>query len=72
MSNAVQAAILLSQGRHEEALIKVDEAVIARPTCDVTFALEESVRRYMGVSLIQPPRSPSSTPLSADLSAVRA
>ena len=48
MSNAVQAAILLSQGRHEEALVKVDEAVITRPTCDVTFALEGSVRRYMG------------------------
>ena len=48
MSNAVQAAILLAQGRHEEALVKVDEAVITRPTCDVTYALEGSVRRYMG------------------------
>jgi len=48
MSSAVEAAILMSQGRAEEALATLEQVEILRPTCDVTFGLEGSVRRYLG------------------------
>ena len=48
MGQTVEAAILMSQGRADEAIQIVEELEISRPTCDVTFALEGSVRRYMG------------------------
>jgi adenylate cyclase len=48
MARAVEAAILMTEGRHEEALAVVEELEIIRPTCDVTYGLEGSVRRYMG------------------------
>jgi tetratricopeptide (TPR) repeat protein len=48
LSQTVQAAILMSRGLGEQALEKVDGLDIQRPTCDVTFAVEGSVRRYMG------------------------
>lgn len=48
MAQAVEAAILMSQGREEDALKLVEELEIIRPTCDVTYGLEASVRRYLG------------------------
>jgi tetratricopeptide (TPR) repeat protein len=48
MAQAVQAAVLMVRGRVEESLQKLDHLVIKRPTCDVTFGLEGSLRRYLG------------------------
>jgi TolB-like protein len=48
MAKAVQAAVLMAQGRVEESLAAMDQLVIVRPTCDVTYGLEGSVRRYLG------------------------
>ena len=48
MARAVEASILMSEGQHEEALAIVEQLGIIRPTCDVTYGLEGSVRRYMG------------------------
>lgn len=48
MSRAVEAAILMTEGRHDEALTLVEQLGIIRPTCDVTYGLEGSVRRYLG------------------------
>jgi adenylate cyclase len=48
MARTVEAAILMSQGRGPEALEAIEKVEILRPTCDVTFGLEGSVRRYLG------------------------
>lgn len=48
MAQTVVAAVLMSQGRGEEALEAIEKVEIVRPTCDVTFGLQGSVRRYMG------------------------
>ena len=48
MARAVEASILMTEGRHQEALAFVEELGILRPTCDVTYGLEGSVRRYLG------------------------
>ncbi len=48
MAQAVQAAILLSRGAADEALRTLDQLDIVRPTCDITYGLEGSVRRYLG------------------------
>jgi adenylate cyclase len=48
MGQTVKAAVLMSQGRADEALAAIEKAEIIRPTCDVTFGLEGSVRRYLG------------------------
>lgn len=48
MSRAVDAAILMSMGEIEAATEAMDNLDIIRPTCDVTFGLEGSLRRYMG------------------------
>lgn len=48
MAQAVEAAVLMSQGSTEEALGVLDEVEVLRPTCDVTYGLQGSVRRYMG------------------------
>jgi adenylate cyclase len=48
MAKAVEAAVLMSQGKPEEALVAMDQLEIIRPTCDVTYGLEGSVRRYLG------------------------
>ena len=48
MARTVEAAILMSQGRGDEALEAIEKVEILRPTCDVTFGLEGSVRRYLG------------------------
>lgn len=48
MARTVEAAILMSQGHGQEALEAIEKVEILRPTCDVTFGLEGSVRRYLG------------------------
>jgi TolB-like protein len=48
MARAVEASILMSEGRQDEALVVIEQLGIIRPTCDVTYGLEGSVRRYMG------------------------
>lgn len=48
MCNMVLAAIALDEGHPEAALAEVESATILRPTCDVTYALEASIRRYLG------------------------
>jgi hypothetical protein len=48
MARTVEAAILVSEGRPEEALAAIEAVEIVRPTCDITFGLEGSVRRYLG------------------------
>jgi adenylate cyclase len=48
MAQAVEAAVLMSRGAVDEALTKLDHLEIVRPTCDVTYGLEGSVRRYLG------------------------
>jgi adenylate cyclase len=48
MAGTVEAAVLLSQGRGQDALEAIEKVQIVRPTCDVTYGLEGSVRRYLG------------------------
>ena len=48
MAQAVDAAVLMSLGRIDEAVEIVQNLEITRPTCDVTFALEGSLKRFMG------------------------
>jgi adenylate cyclase len=48
MAQAVEAAVLMSQGAVDEALARLDHLEIVRPTCDITYGLEGSVRRYLG------------------------
>jgi class 3 adenylate cyclase/tetratricopeptide (TPR) repeat protein len=48
MAKAVEGAVLMSQGKPDEALSAMDHLEIIRPTCDVTYGLEGSVRRYLG------------------------
>jgi adenylate cyclase len=48
MAHAVEAAILLSQGETAKAVDTMESVRIERPTCDVTFGLEGSIRRYLG------------------------
>ncbi|HEY5650219.1 MAG TPA: adenylate/guanylate cyclase domain-containing protein [Acidimicrobiia bacterium] len=48
MAQAVQAAVLMSRGEVDAALTMLDHLEIVRPTCDVTYGLEGSVRRYLG------------------------
>lgn len=48
MSETVEAAILMWEGNVDDALEKLDHVEIVRPTCDVTYGLEGSLRRYLG------------------------
>lgn len=48
MAKAVIAAIRMTQGQSGEALELLADLEIQRPTCDVTYALEGSVKRYLG------------------------
>ena len=48
MAQTVEAAVLMSQGRGADALEAIEKVEILRPTCDVTYGLEGSIRRYMG------------------------
>jgi TolB-like protein len=48
MAQAVQAAVFLSQGDVDQAIEAMEDLEIVRPTCDITYGLEGSVRRYLG------------------------
>ncbi len=48
MAPMVEAAILMSERRGQEALELIENAEILRPTCDATYGLAGSVRRYLG------------------------
>ena len=48
MAKAVEAAVLMSMGLAADAIEIMNEVEILRPTCDVTYGLEGSIRRYMG------------------------
>ncbi len=48
MAQAVEAAVLMSRGRVDEAVARLDNLQIIRPTCDITYGLEGSLRRYLG------------------------
>jgi adenylate cyclase len=48
MAQAVQAAVMMSRGNVDEALNRLEQLNIVRPTCDVTYGLEGSIRRYLG------------------------
>jgi adenylate cyclase len=48
LGQAVDAAALMSMGRIDEAVDAMENLVIVRPTCDVTYGLEGSLKRYLG------------------------
>jgi class 3 adenylate cyclase len=48
MAQVVKAAVLMSQGHADEALTAMDQLEVIRPTCDITYGLEGSIRRYLG------------------------
>jgi TolB-like protein len=48
LAHMVEGAVLLAKGRSDDAIAVIEQAHITRPTCDVTYALEGSVRRYLG------------------------
>ena len=48
MSQAVQAAVLMSTGKVEEAVAACEGLEAIRPTCDVTYGLLGSLDRYLG------------------------
>jgi hypothetical protein len=44
----VIAAVLLSRGQADDAVEMIEGVTVTRPTCDVTYGVEGSVRRYVG------------------------
>jgi len=48
LASMIVAAITLAQGDADGALDQISSAKIARPTCDLTWAVEASVRRFLG------------------------
>lgn len=48
LSQMAEAATLITERRFAEAADRLEEIEITRPTCDVTFGLEGSSRRYLG------------------------
>ncbi len=48
LAQAVEAAALMSMGHVDAAVEAVGRLEITRPTCDVTFGLEGSLKRYLG------------------------
>jgi adenylate cyclase len=48
LSGMVLGATHLLRGRPEQALEIIEQVQITRPTCDLTYALEGDVRRYLG------------------------
>ena len=48
VATAIEAAIHMFQGDVDGALEDLEEVRITRPTCDITYGLEGSVRRYLG------------------------
>ena len=48
LGQTVMASILVAQGLPDNALETLEGLDIRRPTCDITFAVHGSVRRYLG------------------------
>jgi TolB-like protein len=48
MGRTVEAAVMMSSGQVEDAIEALEDIDIIRPTCDVTYALEGSIKRYLG------------------------
>jgi tetratricopeptide (TPR) repeat protein len=48
MAQAVEAAVLMSLGQADDAMAMLEGLDNIRPTCDITYGLEGSVRRYLG------------------------
>jgi adenylate cyclase len=48
LASMVLAAITLAEGDADGALDQISNAKVSRPTCDLTWAIEGSVRRYLG------------------------
>ncbi len=48
LAQMVIAATLMFQGKADEARDRLENLVIKRPTCDVTYAVEGSLHRYLG------------------------
>ena len=48
MAQALLASVLMMQGQVDAAAQTLEGLEIIRPTCDVTYGLEGSVKRYMG------------------------
>jgi adenylate cyclase len=48
LAHMVHGAIFMLRGMPEKALDIIERVHITRPTCDVTYALEGNVRRYLG------------------------
>lgn len=48
LASMIIAAVTLAQGDPDSALDQISAAKITRPTCDLTWAVEASVRRYLG------------------------
>jgi len=48
LGTMVLAAITLSEGDADGALDQISSTRVARPTCDLTWAVEASIRRYLG------------------------
>jgi adenylate cyclase len=48
MGQALEAAVAMSRGDNEGAAAALEGLADVRPTCDVTYGLEGSVRRYLG------------------------
>ncbi|MFV1999830.1 MAG: adenylate/guanylate cyclase domain-containing protein [Acidimicrobiia bacterium] len=48
LSSMILAALMLDDGDAEAALECIAAAEVARPTCDLTWAMEASINRYLG------------------------
>jgi adenylate cyclase len=48
LSHMIVAALALGSGDSDAALARADVAIQRRPTCDITFAVGASIRRYLG------------------------
>jgi len=48
LGSMVVAAITLAEGNADAALDQISATKVSRPTCDLTWAVEASVRRYLG------------------------
>ncbi|MCL1593483.1 MAG: hypothetical protein M3132_03910 [Actinomycetia bacterium] len=48
LSLMILAAVKLEGGDADGALVSISEAEILRPTCDLTWAMQASIRRYLG------------------------
>jgi len=48
LSHMIMAALALGSGDGETAVAAAEKAIQRRPTCDITFAISGSIRRYLG------------------------